>query len=30
MSTVGRYLTIWVLLRIIAGVALSHVMPGLF
>jgi len=30
MSTFERYLTIWVFLCIILGVALGHVMPGLF
>ena len=30
MSTFERYLTIWVFLCIIAGVALGHLMPGLF
>lgn len=30
MSTFERYLTIWVALCIIAGVALGHVMPGVF
>ena len=30
MSTFERYLTIWVFLCIIVGVALGHFMPGLF
>ncbi|MBI5265304.1 MAG: ACR3 family arsenite efflux transporter [Bradyrhizobium sp.] len=30
MSTFERYLTIWVALCIIAGVALGHVLPGVF
>jgi ACR3 family arsenite transporter len=30
MSTFERYLTIWVFVCIIVGVALGHVMPGLF
>jgi arsenite transporter len=30
MSTFERYLTIWVFLCIVAGVALGHLMPGLF
>src|SRR5579871_1701090 len=30
MSTFERYLTLWVALCIVAGVALGHVMPGVF
>ncbi len=30
MSTFERYLTIWVALCIVAGIALGHVMPGVF
>lgn len=30
MSTFERYLTLWVALCIIAGIALGHVMPGVF
>ncbi|MEE7489856.1 ACR3 family arsenite efflux transporter [Methylobacterium oryzae] len=30
MSTFERYLTVWVALCIVAGVALGHVMPGVF
>ena len=30
MSTFERYLTVWVLLCIVAGVALGHAMPGVF
>ena len=30
MSTFERYLSVWVALCIIAGVALGHVMPGFF
>jgi len=30
MSTFERYLTVWVALCIVAGIALGHVMPGLF
>jgi ACR3 family arsenite transporter len=30
MSTFERYLTLWVALCIVAGVALGHVLPGLF
>ena len=30
MSTFERYLTLWVALCIVAGIALGHVMPGLF
>ena len=30
MSTFERYLTLWVFLCIIAGVALGHLMPGFF
>jgi ACR3 family arsenite transporter len=30
MSTFERYLTLWVALCIIAGVALGHLMPGVF
>ena len=30
MSPFERYLTIWVFLCIVAGVALGHLMPGLF
>jgi ACR3 family arsenite transporter len=30
MSTFERYLTIWVALCIVAGIALGHLMPGLF
>jgi len=30
MSTFERYLTIWVFLCIVAGMALGHFMPGLF
>ena len=30
MSTFERYLTIWVALYIVAGIALGHLMPGLF
>ncbi len=30
MSTFERYLTVWVFLCIVAGVALGHAMPGLF
>ena len=30
MSTFERYLTIWVALCIVAGIALGHIMPGLF
>ena len=29
-STFERYLTVWVALCIVAGVALGHVMPGVF
>ncbi|TCU21781.1 ACR3 family arsenite transporter [Rhizobium azibense] len=30
MSTFERYLTVWVFLCIVAGIALGHVMPGVF
>src|SRR6202158_5801552 len=30
MSTFERYLTVWVALCIVAGIALGHVMPGVF
>ena len=30
MSTFERYLTLWVALCIVAGIALGHVMPGIF
>src|ERR1019366_6770045 len=30
MSTFERYLTLWVALCIVAGIALGHVMPGVF
>ena len=30
MSTFERYLTVWVALCIIAGVALGHFLPGVF
>ncbi len=30
MSTFERYLTLWVALCIVAGIALGHVMPGFF
>jgi arsenite transporter len=30
MSIFERYLTLWVALCIVAGVALGHVMPGFF
>ena len=30
MGLFERYLTLWVALCIVAGVALGHVMPGLF
>src|SRR6478736_6616794 len=30
MSTFERYLTVWVALCIVVGIALGHVMPGLF
>ena len=30
MSTFERYLTLWVALCIVAGVALGHFMPGVF
>ena len=30
MSTFERYLTLWVALCIVVGVALGHVMPGVF
>ena len=30
MSTFERYLTVWVALCIVAGVALGHLFPGLF
>ena len=30
MSTFERYLTLWVALCIIAGIALGHLMPGVF
>lgn len=30
MSTFERYLTLWVALCIVAGIALGHLMPGLF
>jgi arsenite transporter len=30
MSTFERYLTVWVALCIVAGIALGHIMPGLF
>ncbi|APO75685.1 arsenical resistance protein ACR3 [Rhizobium etli 8C-3] len=30
MSTFERYLTLWVFLCIVAGIALGHVMPGVF
>lgn len=30
MSTFERYLTLWVALCIVAGVALGHVAPGVF
>ena len=30
MSAVERYLTLWVALCIVAGIALGHVMPGVF
>ena len=30
MSIFERYLTIWVALCIVAGIALGHVMPGVF
>ena len=30
MSTFERYLTLWVALCILAGIALGHVMPGVF
>ena len=30
MSTFERYLTIWVFLCIVVGVALGHLMPGVF
>ena len=30
MSTFERYLTVWVALCIVAGVALGHVLPGVF
>ena len=30
MSTFERYLTLWVALCIVAGIALGHVLPGVF
>ncbi len=30
MSAVERYLTLWVGLCIVAGIALGHLMPGVF
>jgi ACR3 family arsenite transporter len=30
MNTFERYLTLWVVLCIVAGVALGHVLPDLF
>jgi ACR3 family arsenite transporter len=30
MSTFERYLTIWVFLCIVVGIALGHLMPGVF
>ena len=30
MSTFERYLTVWVALCIVVGIALGHVMPGVF
>ena len=30
MSTFERYLTVWVFLCIIVGVALGHLLPGVF
>ena len=30
MSTFERYLTVWVFLCIVVGIALGHVMPGVF
>jgi ACR3 family arsenite transporter len=30
MSTFERYLTLWVALCIVAGIALGHVVPGFF
>ena len=30
MSTFERYLTLWVALCIVVGIALGHLMPGLF
>ena len=30
MSVFERYLTVWVFLCIVAGVALGHMMPGVF
>ena len=30
MSTFERYLTVWVALCIVAGIALGHVLPGVF
>ena len=30
MSTFERYLTLWVALCIVAGIAFGHIMPGVF